>query len=171
MPEQKGLEFRKIFQTSPRTLCEMITNARNGMTYSALARKYDVDHTTIIHWCRKYGIGPLSKDQSNSRIQEVMAARTQQDILLAKEKRANAKLEANKLKIKRISPSAKFYIDDNGEKINLGKNYKYYVAKSKQRALRLKTASVSNNTDGRHSQQSTNGNHGTQGFWRDGSSR
>jgi len=46
--------YRRIFQTNPEKLQEMLTLADKGCSCSYLARKYAVDHTTILYWCKKH---------------------------------------------------------------------------------------------------------------------
>lgn len=50
------LQYRARNKFTEETLIEMFGLREDGWTYSALGRKFDVDHSTIMYHCRRYGI-------------------------------------------------------------------------------------------------------------------
>ena len=66
MPRRDGSTYIKVFNDLDKLL-EMLNLALDGVKYTDLGRKYDVDHSSIIYQCQKYGVSnkvSLSKNLS-----------------------------------------------------------------------------------------------------------
>lgn len=87
---------------------EMLVLRSQGMSYTALGRKYGKDHTTIMYHCRRFGITPPRKPLAYKR-------------------------EKVYIDPAYIPPPPHKYDSIWNEKINPGHSYKYLLKKARER--------------------------------------
>ena len=59
--------YRRVF-TDPNVLLEMLKLRAEGENFTYLAKKYNVDHSSIIYQCQKYEVSPKAKDPADKKI-------------------------------------------------------------------------------------------------------
>lgn len=118
--------YTRVF-TDPNVLKEMLELRAGGRGYSSLARRYKVDHSSIMYQCNKYEI---KKYKLPDRLQEKI-----------KEKNTTV-IYPSQIKIGHFVPPINRkqdkYADLLYEKINRGKNYFEYLKKEETKAVKRK---------------------------------
>jgi len=104
--------YTRVFQTNPEALAQMLSLRLSGWRPRALAEKYQVDKTTIKHWCNKFNItAKMEEMRVNAELRE--------SILITV-----PSLE------QRTRPKKQYkyqHLFDEEERINEGKSYRGYV--------------------------------------------
>ncbi len=93
-------------------LGQMLAFRKAGWTYTALAELFDCDFSTIYHHCKRYKIEPVV----NTRYWKKQVV-TPNIICILTQRTYEVPIE---------SEESKWYIDEDGEKLNRGKNYRDY---------------------------------------------
>lgn len=100
---------------------------QNGVSFLVLGRLYGVDHTTIIHQCKKYGVVPLSNEERRP-ISEIVQEHD----------KLQAAMSYSPQLAKELEQSTKLAKQDLSERICSGKMYSEYIAEEKERIERLR---------------------------------
>jgi len=113
--------FKKVFFNNPELLEEMRMLRKEGWSYPRLARRYKVDHSSIIYQIQKAGILPKEKVKWERPLCKVCGAKVANfwNVYCSRECMA----VRNKVKPQPIEiPQS-----NNKEKINEGKSYAEYL--------------------------------------------
>ena len=100
-----------------RTLNEMLMLRQKGVGPSDLGKHYDVDHSTIIYHCKRYGV-ILPRQMIRATITQVV-----KDGIQVSEARPKVVVTIH---------STRVLTDWNGEILNRGKTYAEYVAEAQR---------------------------------------
>jgi len=113
---RKNRTFIKVFQRDKDKLMEMLYLRRNGWSAPRLAKRYGLqDHTSILHWCKKYGVKPKLDSELNPFERVYTRKEIQTEI---------------RLNVKQKEIPKNPYIGFEG-KINQGRMYKDYLEDKK----------------------------------------
>jgi len=112
--------YRRVF-TDPNVLLEMLKLRAEGENFTYLAKKYNVDHSSIIYQCQKYEVSPKAKDPADKKILKNLKEEIEKNNtkIVYKQKEEVVVVVRKKHK----------YEDLIFEKINKGKNYIEYLPK------------------------------------------
>ena len=110
------MKHPRIFK-DPVLLNEMLGFRRQGYTYDDLAQKYNVDRTSIKHWCDQYQLGGdiLSKVREFYKEQGVKLNRAPRILVID------------------LSLATEWTEDEVGERVHRGKSYQEYLDEEKKR--------------------------------------
>lgn len=153
--------YKRVFQTSPLKLCRMIALRRAGKTYPDLAREFQVDHSTVLHWCHKYKIP--SETAGKAAHQAKLRAAEEKRLAIQARKDAEEVAKMHRMLVRTTG----MYVDPyDGSSINSGKNYYEYqqLSKSKRKAQQQAKLATINANDG-SAQKGTKNNRRAQSFW------
>lgn len=109
--------YVRVFQNNPAALAQMLALRLGGWRERSLARKFEVDRTSIRHWCIKFDIRP--------QMPEIRATA---------EIRAGVIVQIQSLE-ERI-PREKFkyqHLFEEEENVNPGKSYREYVEEHRKK--------------------------------------
>lgn len=122
--------FIKIFVKQPEQLREMLLLRYNGMTTTKLGLLYGVDHTSIIHWCQKFGVKPRRDNPINTPDYVEKLSRYEQAI---RERKIKQREELSTVLINTTAQKPKYHDMLQDEDVSNGKSYKDYLLEQGER--------------------------------------
>ena len=109
--------YTKVFRDEDK-LFEMLGLRQSGESLNFLARKYNVDHSSVLYQCKKYQVEPMGQTIIRKEEKKIVVERTRTEPEIRKENRAGE------------------LIIISSREVNMGKNYIDYVKESKERKQR-----------------------------------
>ena len=122
----------------PKKFQELTRMIKDKVPYVQIARKFGIDHSSVIHWARKFGIPPVPRIKITKIPKFCVDCRRGIGYLSTRCPSCASKEAASHRKpstIKEVVIKGLIFIKDplSGELINQGRSYREYLAIEKQK--------------------------------------
>lgn len=110
----------RVFK-QPTVLEQMLLLRLAGLSYKQIAVLFNCDYTTVYHHCKKYEIKQTQRIVITPFILSIISRRPEEELI------QHFKRLQSKKTIPIEQDNSKWYIRDNGERVNKGFDYKEYL--------------------------------------------